>query len=302
LLTDAAKSTAQALANYLSFFTLGPFPFNFSPGKHTTTPFGDGVQLTSASGSAGIVSGSIEAYCIGCGVSGSVTIAGQFTIDVQQEALTTATIDISGPLQAQLAFALIGKVAATNSFQTNVFTYPIPPGLSILKLITIGPYVSVDVGGSFDFSLQGGVELGGTLSWDNLDAHVDLQAESITPSGYYPTFAPIFDFEESASLGATLYGLVTVGAGIQILGGKYAADVGIVGKPEIDLQANQQLYSQYQLSQLNDGDVVCGGVSIGVQQVDSAYVKVEYIVASKTKSKTWGLATATPYTFSTCFG
>ncbi|KAH8648137.1 hypothetical protein BGZ60DRAFT_535039 [Tricladium varicosporioides] len=299
---DATKATAQALANYLSSFTLGPFPFNFSPGQHTTTPFGDGVQLISRSNSAGIASGTISAYCVGCAVSGSVTVGGQFVIDIQQEALTTAIIEISGPVQAQLAFALVGKVAGQDSFQTNIFTYPIPPGLSIMKLITIGPYVSVDVGGSFDFSLQGGVELGGSLSWANLDAKVDLLSQTITPSGLSPTFTPVFDFEDSASLNTKLYGLVTIGAGIKILGGKYAADVGIVGKPEVDLQANQKIYSQFELSQLKNGDVVCGGVNIGVQQIDSAYIQVEYIVATKTKSKTWGLATTTPYTFSTCFG
>jgi hypothetical protein len=251
------------------------------------------------------VTGSITAYCIGCGVSGSFSLSGTFKFDVQQ-GLTTAFLDLTGNVNAQLVFALVGEVAGSQQWQKNLITQGLP-GLSITNLISVGPFVTVDVGATADFTLQGGIEYGWTLDWPNVDASIDLlnPSGSVTATGINPVVNKQLDFSETATLGASVFGLVALRFGIDVLQGKFVADVGLVDKPEGDFHAIQQIYSQNQLEALTDGTVVCGGVGADFSLIDSVYVEAVFGGAAKNNistTSTYPLTTWTAFSTTTCFG
>jgi len=256
--TNAVNSAAQAaiaLLNSLSPFSVGPFPFYVYPSSYVDTPFGGGTVIAEGSKSSGngIVTGELTAYCVGCSVYGSFTLNGNFVFDVQQ-GIITAYLDINGYMYGALVFALVGEVTASDQWSTNLITQGLP-GLSITNLIAVGPYVTVDVGATASFSLQGGVEYGWYLDWESIDASIDLvnPQGTIQGSGLLPDVYTVTDFTETASLAVTVFSTVALRFGISILSGKYTVDAGLVNKPEGDLNAIQQIYSHHQLEDLADG-------------------------------------------------
>jgi hypothetical protein len=302
----AASQAAVALLNSLSPFSLGPWPFNLSPSNSADTPFGQGTVITEGNKNFanGIVTGSLTAYCVGCGVSGSFSLNGNFKFDVQQ-GIITAFLDLNGNMQGNLVFALVGEIAASDQWSKNLITQGLP-GLSITNVISVGPFITVDVGATASFTLQGGIEYGWVLNWPAIDASIDLvnPAGTVQATGLQPIVNTQVDFSDTASLSASVFGTVALRFGINILSGKYTADVGLVNKPEGDLHAIQQIYSHNQLEALKDGDVVCGGVGADFELIDSVYIEAELGGAkyNKNTTKTYQLTSWTPFSTSTCFG
>lgn len=252
---NAATQAAIALLNSLSPFSLGPWPFNLSPSTYVDTPFGGGTVIAESSKTSqnGVVTGELTAYCVECSVSGSFTLNGNFVFDVQQ-GIITSYLDLNGYLYGALLFGLVGEVTASDQWSTNLVTQGLP-GLSITNIITIGPYVTVDVGATSKFSLQGAIEYGWYLDWPYIDASIDLvnPLGTIQASGLQPYVYTVTDFSEAASMAASVFSTVALRFGINILSGKYTVDVGLVNKPEGDLNAIQQIYSHHQLEDLADG-------------------------------------------------
>jgi hypothetical protein len=252
---NTATQATIALLNSLSPFSLGPWPFYLYPSSYVDTPFGGGTVIAEGSKTSnnGVVTGELTAYCVGCSVSGSFTLNGNFVFDVQQ-GITTAYLDLNGNLYGELVFALVGEVTASDQWSTNLITQGLP-GLSITNIITIGPYVTVDVGATAEFSLQGGIEYGWYLDWPSIDANIDLvnPLGTIQASGLQPDVYTVTDFSEAASMAASVFSTVALRFGVSILSGKYTANVGLVNKPEGDLNAIQQIYSHHQLEDLTDG-------------------------------------------------
>ena len=256
--TNAVNSAAQAaiaLLNSLSPFSVGPFSFYVYPSSYVDTPFGGGAVIAegSKSSSNGVVTGELTAYCVDCYVYGIFTLNGNFVFDVQQ-GIITAYLDINGYMYGSLAFGLVGEVKASDQWSTNLVTQGLP-ALSITNVIAVGPYVTVDVGATADFSLQGGVEYGWFLDWPTIDASIDLvnPQGTIQGSGLLPDVYTTTDFTETASLAITAFSTIALRFGISILSGKFTVDAGLVNKPEGDLNAIQQIYSHHQLEDLADG-------------------------------------------------
>ena len=300
---DAVQSVLTTL-DALSPFSLGPFPFNFTPKNSVQTPFGDGVVITQNTTAIGPnAQGSITTYCIGCSVSGSFKFTGNFKFDVQQ-GLIQAVVDLTGDLHAQLIFSLVGEISGSTTAQTNLITQGIP-GLSITNLISVGPSVSLDIGGTVDIKLQAGIEYGYHWDWPAIDAHIDLVNPSARgATGFQPVATPKLDFSETATLDATLYGLISLRFGVNVLRGKFRADVGLVDKPEVDLTAVQHIYSQNELAQLKDGDIICGGVGVSISLLDTVYADAVWggLGSKENKTTTWPLTKWNGPSTSYCVG
>ena len=279
-------------------------PFNFAPSEPTTTTiFGDGIVLGSDTFPGQNGQESITSYCIGCGVSGTFALVGNIQFDVNQ-GLTTANLDMSGSLHSQLVLAVVGEISGSASTTTNLITQGIP-GWSITNIITIGPSIALDVGANVDIQIAGGIEVGYILDWPALDANIDLINPSLsTYSGYIPNCTPQFDFSESVTINTVLYATLSLQFGVNILSGKYVANAGIVNKPEVDTSATQQIYSDYELSQLPDDTVICNGIGVSVSFLDSVYAELAYGAGIKSlgATKTYPLTSWAGPSTSTCIG
>lgn len=233
---------------------------------------------------------------MGCGATGSFTLTGTVIFDAE-EGISSAIFDIAGNIHAQLELAAVASVSFSESTEKNIFTQGLP-ALTITGLIVIGPAVSLDVGATADFSITGGLAAGYQLDWPAITAHFDLTNAIYSADGLIPTGTPIFDYEGDVKASATVYGLISLTFGLDILSGKYKANIGLVDKPEIDTSAEAVIYSDYQISQMDDGTVYCNGDSLTLSFLDSAYADVVFLNATKTYPLTSWLGPS----LSTCIG
>jgi hypothetical protein len=211
---------------------------------------------------------------------------------------------MSGSLHSQLVLAVVDEISGSTITATNLITQGIP-GWSITNIITIGPSIALDVGANVNIQIVGGIEVGYILDWPALDANIDLINPSLsTYSGYIPIYTPKFEFSESATINTALYATLSLQFGLNILNGKYKANAGIVNKPEIDASATQHIYSDYELSQLPDGTVICNGIGVSVSLLDSVYAELAYAAGAKPlgATKTYPLTSWAGPSTSTCIG
>ncbi|KAE9378538.1 hypothetical protein N431DRAFT_554693 [Stipitochalara longipes BDJ] len=303
---DAAVSAAigvvVASLNALSPFTLGPFPFSATPNNNATTDFGAGVQLTSTSGTYKGAAGTLSTYCIGCGVTGTFSVVGQILFDAE-EGITEAVFDLTGSIHAQIEIAVIATVAASASDQKNLFTQGLPD-LTIPGFLVLGPAIALDIGATVSVEALGGLAAGYQLNWPDITAHFDILNDDYSASGLMPVGTPIADTELNITSTATLYGLVTLSFGIDVMGGKYKANVGLVDKPEIDAFTEVIVYTDPQIAAMDDGTVICVGENFTLGITDSAYADVVWggVGTKPISTKTYPLTTWAGPTFTTCFG
>jgi hypothetical protein len=309
--TDAVSSAVSTVANAavtalnaLSPFSLGPVPFNIAPGSSVSTPFGSGVILNQESftdPSLENVDSQITLYCIGCGVSGSFSVTGSITFDASQ-GLTGAVFDVTGNIAAQLELALEASISGSQSIEQNLGTLGLP-GLTIPGLLVVGPSVSLDVGATVNIDIEGGIAAGYQLDFPAISSHLDLFNNDYSASGFTPLVTPIFDFETNITDTTTIYSLLSLRFGLNILNGKYQADVGLVDKPEVDSTATFTVYSEYDLADLPDGQVICEGVAFTIGVQDSVYAELAFGKSgSSIATKTYPLTAWSGPSTSTCFG
>jgi hypothetical protein len=296
-----AINTAVSVLNSLSPFSLGPFPFNYGPNSTVSTPFGNGYELDQKSGTYKGVAGTATLYCIGCGLTGSFTLTGTVVFDSQQ-GITQAVFDVNGNMQAQVEFAIIATATYSNSIEKNVFTQGLP-ALTVPGFLVLGPAVSIDAGATIDVEAEGGLAAGYNLNWPTITAHFDIINDDYSATGLVPVESPIFDVEANITVASTAYALLSLTFGIDILKGKYKANVGLVDKPEVDSLATYNHYSEMQAAALPEGLVVCEGVNLTVGLKDSVYADVAYAgLKGKSSTKTYDLTSFDGPTTTTCIG
>jgi hypothetical protein len=244
----------------------------------------------------------LTTYCIGCGVTGLFSVTGTILFDAE-EGITEAEFDLTGSIHAQIEIAVIATISASGSEGKNLITQGLP-ALTIPGFLVVGPAIALDVGATVSVDALGGLAAGYQLNWDAITAHFDILNDDYSASGLTPIGTPILDTEANITSTATLYGLVTLPFGIDVMGGKYKANVGLVDKPEIDAFTEVILYTAPQLSAMADGTVICVGKNFTLGISDSAYADVVWGGVGKkpVSTKTYSLATWAGPTFTTCFG
>jgi len=149
------------------------------------TRYGPGHLIARASASGDERKGSISLYCIGCGADGSFRLSDYLKFSIIGQG-TDVSIDFEGNMHAQLVLALFADCYATKSWTKRIATQGIP-GFSILNIVTIGPYVTFDVGAAARVDARGRVEYGWVLDWPTIHAHLDaLSIGRSDMSGFSP--------------------------------------------------------------------------------------------------------------------
>ena len=272
------------------------------PNETATTDFGPGVELATKNGTYKSAQGTLSAYCIGCGASGSFSLTGTILFDAQ-EGITQAVFDVTGNIHAQIEIAVVASITDSAAEEKNLFTQGLPD-LTIPGFLVLGPAIALDIGATATVSAIGGLAAGYQLNWPAITAHLDVLNDVYTATGLSPTGSPILDTEANITCTASIYGIITLSFGIDVMGGKYKANVGIADRAEIDAFTEVIVYTDYQISQMDEGAVICVGENFTIGLTDSAYADVVWS-GPKNKAnttKTYPLTSLPGPTFTTCFG
>ncbi|KAJ9123890.1 hypothetical protein QFC22_000678 [Naganishia vaughanmartiniae] len=212
---DGLKSAANALSAP-SFDTT--VPINLGP-TNGDSPFGPAYllyhgELKKKNGAEG----SLDLYCVQCGITGSAAIHGALDYSILQLSITKAEIGINGNLKAQAALGMHAEGKYEKNYVKNIFSYPVPEaGVKIGNLLVVGVIVSLDATADINISAEADVLAGVSLTIANFNANLDMVDSSKSGvTGFEPTFDKQFSATGSITASIGLGLPVEVGVGIEV--------------------------------------------------------------------------------------
>ncbi|ORY77046.1 hypothetical protein BCR37DRAFT_389301 [Protomyces lactucae-debilis] len=240
----------------------------FPPTDYTydTSPFiGKAISITQGD--------DLSAWCVDCGTSGSVTIAGRLAANLIQ-GFTQAYIGISGSIAAEVNIGIDAKKAFKRTYKKKLAEVGVP-GLSVQPFYRVGPALIFEVEADFGLELQSQFLAGARVEINNFEARVDALRSS---NSFQRNFSPVFTkrFEAKGQVkGSVDIGLpVSIAFGIDVLSGKFKRDIALVEKPGVHLDAAIALYASAteapRLVTING----CKGVDTNVNLFNKVYAVV----------------------------
>lgn len=148
-----------------------------------STPFGRALKLYRYQKDA---KDFVAAYCVDCGVSGTVTLFGSASLGLL-EGIRSAQVGMNGKLHASIYLGIDaeGNFSPVNQKQA-LWSVGIP-GLSVPGIYSIGPMISVGTEISVGVQASGQVLFGAALDWSAFSVTMDLlharnsQSHGLTP-------------------------------------------------------------------------------------------------------------------------
>lgn len=206
---------------------------NINPTGSATSPWGPAKSLGTVDG--------VTIYCIECGASGDIAMDGSISFDSADLALKDGAVDISATnFEIPMVFGFEAKDAKSPSipFKFQIFSEGIIP-FEIPDIFTFGPMLTVDVAFQLAVSATGFLEAGVHYKWDKAQAHMDLTNKDASKSkytGWTPSVEKVFEMSGGQiDVKGTLGVPISLGAGINIFGGKFNKNVSITDEPSITL-------------------------------------------------------------------
>ncbi|KAF3924514.1 hypothetical protein ABW21_db0202104 [Orbilia brochopaga] len=228
--TDAA-SVFNDFTSYTHHFDLpnlainvdvneGPTPFKDLPGRKLVEDLG-GVTL----------------YCVDCGASGSAHFSATITFSLLH-GIESGSIDFAGSIKARVSVGMVNSnpnigLPWPKSANYEVFNVGLP-SLSIPNVLTVGPYIALDIVGSMSIGATGLIRAGFELEIEKPTFHADIKDLSkSTASGWEPKFKPILDINGNLTLNAELQTPISLNFGINVLKGKFETAISLSEAPTV---------------------------------------------------------------------
>jgi len=185
---------------------------DFKTHNDATTPWGPGTRIFEAAGfmskgsaSPGTtgsqtgVAGQVGLYCVNCGFSGSVTIAGTATWNLFH-GLSALNVNVNANMAASLNLGIVAQGVYKNVQTKNLLNQAIPDlGISVAGVFSAGCFITIDAAATLTISAVGDALMGFTMTIPNFSASLNLldekSAGSSNVAGYKPTFTKTFEAE-----------------------------------------------------------------------------------------------------------
>ncbi|KAJ6260048.1 hypothetical protein Dda_5694 [Drechslerella dactyloides] len=235
---SGAKAVATDAANVINDFTSythhldlpslaikvdvneGPTPFRDLPGRKLFEDVG-GVTL----------------YCVDCGAEGSAHFSATVTFSLLH-GIESGSLDFAGNIKARVSVGMVNnnpniQLPFPKSADYEVFNVGLP-SLSIPNILTVGPYIALDVIGSVSIGATGLIRAGFELEIEKPTFHADIKDLSkSTASGWEPKFKPILDLNGNLTLNAELQTPISLNFGINVLKGKFETAISLSEAPTV---------------------------------------------------------------------
>lgn len=222
--TFVAGSLKKRGALYPRYDKSNSFDFN-KFATSTPTLWGGGVQLYH--------NNALTVACVGCGVSGHITISGHVSWSLFK-GITAASVDTTGNLHSviQIGVDATGSTATIPLPSLNIITVPLSP-FSIPGIINIGPQISAKATGSVAIHAAGRLFAGATLNWPAIKATLNFKGSGATASGFTPTVDKVATVSGTVSAAVNVGVPISIGIGISVLNGKINKQLALVDTPGV---------------------------------------------------------------------
>ncbi|THW85565.1 hypothetical protein D6D15_07973 [Aureobasidium pullulans] len=195
----------------------------------------------------------VTVWCVDCGIHGSIYTTGSATFTIIGP--TRLSLRLRGDLNANVQIGVDGFY----KFERPILEIPLTPdiglpGFSIPGVITIGPYLTVDLVAKIEVEAVGQILAGVNLDWPEMGMFVDfLLPGSAKSYGFSPIVTPIFQASGEITATASLGIPIGINLGVSVLDGIWEEKLALVNTPAI------QAVAEYSASYDNEQGVQLGG-------------------------------------------
>ncbi|TIA32144.1 hypothetical protein D6C78_08430 [Aureobasidium pullulans] len=195
----------------------------------------------------------VTVWCVDCGIHGSIYTTGSATFTIIGP--TRLSLRLRGDLNANVQIGVDGFY----KFERPILEIPLTPdiglpGFSIPGVITIGPYLTVDLVAKIEVEAVGQILAGVNLDWPEMGMFVDfLLPGSAKSYGFSPIVTPIFQASGEITATASLGIPIGINLGVSVLDGIWEEELALVNTPAI------QAVAEYSASYDNEQGVQLGG-------------------------------------------
>ncbi|KAK6352073.1 hypothetical protein TWF730_008905 [Orbilia blumenaviensis] len=181
----------------------------------------------------------VTLYCVDCGAEGTAHFSASITFSLLR-GIEAGSIDFEGNIKARFSVGVINNntnihVPWPGALDYEIFNVGLP-SLSIPNVLTIGPYIAMDIVGTVSLGATGLFRAGFELEIESPRFHADLKNISrSTATGWTPKFKPLFEMNGNLTLNAQLQTPISLNFGINILKGKFETSIAISEAPTVKL-------------------------------------------------------------------
>ncbi|KJX93914.1 hypothetical protein TI39_contig4239g00006 [Zymoseptoria brevis] len=178
----------------------------------------------------------VEVWCVDCGFGGDIKVTGSAVFTIVGP--TRLILRMVGDLDATLQLGINGFAEFSyKPFEKRLLTAGLP-GFSIPGVISIGPYLTLDVDAEILIELEGQMLAGLQMEWPAIGFQVDFMAPINSKAfGYAPRVKPVFNVSATATVTASLGIPIGVNVGVSLLGGIFDKSVALVDRPALQAVA-----------------------------------------------------------------
>lgn len=174
-------------------------------------------------------SGYVDVFCVGCGVKGSVGIAGR--VKWSLEGLKEGKVDLTAFLDIIMKLGIVGKTTGKQTFESTIFEQGLP-GLTFGPVF-IGPRVSLGYRTEITAAAKGQVLAGVKMGIEKGITKLDfVRPDRSSSKGWKPFFEPELRASGTVQVSAELGLPVSLQCGLKIAG-VLDKSVGITDIPSI---------------------------------------------------------------------
>ncbi|KAG9942021.1 hypothetical protein KCU85_g9386, partial [Aureobasidium melanogenum] len=220
----------------------------------------------------------VTVWCVDCGIHGSIYTTGSATFTIIGP--TRLSLRLRGNLNANVQIGVDGFY----QFERPILEIPLTPdiglpGFSIPGVITIGPYLTVDLVAKIEVEAVGQILAGVNLDWPEMGMFVDfLLPGSAKSYGFSPIVTPVFKASGEITATASLGIPIGINLGVSVLDGIWKESLALVNTPAI------QAVAEYSASYDNEegvqlGGDECAGIYFYSNVVNSLELEVPFVGA-----------------------
>ncbi|KAF4552267.1 Hypothetical protein D9617_10g072480 [Elsinoe fawcettii] len=220
----------------------------------------------------------VTVWCVDCGIHGSILTTGSATFTIIGP--TRLSLRLRGDLNANVQLGVDGFY----KFERPILEIPLTPdiglpGFSIPGVISIGPYLTVDLVAKIEVETVGQFLAGINLDWPEMGMFVDfLSPGSAKSYGYAPIVTPIFKASGEITATASLGIPIGINVGVNVLNGIYEESIALVDTPAIQAVAEYSAsYDNQDGGQLGGDE--CPGIYFYSNLVNSLELEIPLVGA-----------------------
>ncbi|KAG9519860.1 hypothetical protein KCU93_g7884, partial [Aureobasidium melanogenum] len=220
----------------------------------------------------------VTVWCVDCGIHGSIYTTGSATFTIIGP--TRLSLRLRGDLNANVQIGVDGFY----QFERPILEIPLTPdiglpGFSIPGVITIGPYLTVDLVAKIEVEAVGQILAGVNLDWPEMGMFVDfLLPGSAKSYGFSPIVTPVFKASGEITATASLGIPIGINLGVSVLDGIWEESLALVNTPAIQAVAEYSAsYDKEEGVQLGGDE--CAGIYFYSNVVNSLELEVPFVGA-----------------------